>query len=356
MTTSTTIGTHHNEDGQHNTFLLFGTLNQDIADVMYESIQTQLRKSLQALPMLNDTDDGSTVDGTLSSTRTGLLQEYLLKQYIAAADLIELYNTRNTFSIHMIQPASRQNQVLEYYRTLCIPMMNDPSVVWNDADWMCSINESDTDADADGMEDAVNDDHIDLPTTMEEIPTAADLQTLQTDITTLHDRYQQLQQQQAVLNHEIKALQALQEQQQETISAPVWERKDQLTHHISQTVPVLQTLRECQTTSEQLQQQMTNIEQQRNSNTTSSSRHSKENRSTTNLNDIVMVRHHPPASQPPPPLPKLKTIQERYERDSCMVVRRGDTTNDHQDGHHHVILSNLLATISNNNNTGKESM
>jgi hypothetical protein len=325
---TTTTATHtssdaHSDDSNHNPLLLFGTLNQEIADVMYQSIQEQLMKSLQALPMLQDDHDD---DGTLSTTRMGLLYKYLLKHYITAVDLIELYNTRNTFSIHMIQPTSRQTQVLELYRTF----IETNDTAWIDADWVCHDTGTSIESESDDAMDVVND----IPTSVDEIPTAADIQTIQTEITTLHDRLQQLQQQRTSLTQEITTMQALQEQQRD-ISTPMLNMKDSITKHITQTVPVLQTLREYQTTSYQLQQQMCMIEQQR--------------KQKENLNDIVVV--HPKQPSHPPTKPKLKTIQERYEKDSLMVRSRtssssGDTKIDRPNVILSAVLGNLLGTHS----------
>lgn len=347
------IGTH-NDDGHKNTLLLFGTLNQEIADVMYQSIKEQLMISLQALPMLNNDDmddfDADTTTTSLTSTtkqksRMGLLYKYLFKQYITAVDLIELYNARNTFSVHMIQPKSRQNQVLELYRKN-IENANDQdkstSDTWNDADWVFTGTTGSSSMDTE-EDDAMDVDHMDetthIPTSINgEIPTASDMETIQTDITALHERLQQLQRQHALLTTEIATMQTLQEQQRD-ISTPILNMKDSITNHVSQTVPVLQTLRECQNTSYQLQQQMSTIEQQRHS---SNANNSVNENHRPNLNDIVVV--HP--NQRPKPLPKLKTIQERYEQDSFMVrSSQTDGSSDNINKGPSTVLASILTNL-----------
>jgi hypothetical protein len=320
--------THNDDDSNHNPSLLFGTLNQDIADFMYQSIQKQLKRSLQALPILHDD----------STERMELLYQYLLKHYITAVDLIELYNTRNTFSIRMIQPASRQTQVLELYRTY---IETNHTGVWNDADWVC------TNTGSTGIEDAmeidgVDDDVNDMPSSVDDIPTAVDMQRVQTEITTLYDRLQQVQQQHTSLTNEMATVQALQEQQRDILpTSTLMNMKDTITNHISQTVPVVQTLRECQNTSFQLQQQMTIIEQQRED--------QKEN-----LNEIVVVPPNSSSSVAVAPPPKIfKTIQERYEQDSAMVrptgpnsshITGGDATAYRPDATLAAVLTNLRGT------------
>lgn len=348
MTTTTTTAS----GGDDTNHLFFGSLNHDLADVIYQSIQEQLMKSLQALPMLNDDDyDGDTMtveDGVGSSSTTpsrmGRLYQYLLKQYSAAVDLIELYNARNTFSIHMIQPRSRQNEVLALYRRYIEVDSNGD--LWNEVDWVgngntdCTADDSMNHHDVTMDDDTATTDNLKNIPTMDDIPTAEDLQTIQTEITTLHDRYQQLLRQQALLTQEMATLQTVQHQQQD-LSNPIVlsSQKDTIVQHLAQTVPVLQALQDCQHTSAQLQHKMTTIEQERRKHY----ENENPNHHYHDLNDIVVAV---PCKKTKYPVARPATIQERYQQDSVMVSVPSTTrSSDNDDVDAHLRLATVLTTL-----------
>jgi hypothetical protein len=296
--------------------VLFGTLNQDIADAMYQSINVQLRKGLQALPILSD--DQNTSSGKSSSSRHGVLHEYILKQYTTAVDLMELYNARNTFSLNMLQPVSRQRKVMELYETYLMHEGSTSSTcnVWNDADWECHHLDS-TDDNVTAMEEDLDSSvSITVPTSLDQIPTSKDMEVISNEITMLNHTLQQLQLQRQSLRNEIATLQTLHNNyhngnEENSMPREEVQRSTQLiTDHVAQIIPVVQALRECHNTSQNLREHMHQIETQRSDGTGRENQHNHNN----NMNDIVYptrTNTNTKGKSKPP----ATTLLERYEQD-----------------------------------------
>jgi hypothetical protein len=265
----------------HSSELILGTLNQDIADTFHQSIDRHLWNGLQSLPILGaddvDDDRAASKHGTIRNT----LHQHLLKKYITAVDLVELYGSRNVFSLRMIQPKSRQMTIRQLVQqhlersnnssSNCDIAIDESSSssFWNDvasattmmmADNTRSPQQQDEkDCDPTLFRHGDMDDIVTIPNSTDEIPTPSDVQSMEQEIRTLRSKLQLLQQQRQKLSNDVAALQTLNENHCSTI-APL---AKEIPNQVDETIAVAQTLRECQNDSHTLQERMDSMKRER---------------------------------------------------------------------------------------------
>jgi hypothetical protein len=220
--------------------LLFGSLNESIADAVYQSLERHLLPRLQALPVLG------------ADTQPTQLQEQILQHYLPAADLVELYGQRNVFSLQRIEPASRRQMILDLLEQ-CHEFESasalEESFLKND--WM------------DTTENVSEDDVMESVATLRksDIPTPKDIQSAEVDLHSLSLQLQQLKQQRETLSKDLNVLKALNENHRHhaTTSKDMHDIPKQVQERIS----VAHALRECQNDSATLQQRMEAMERER---------------------------------------------------------------------------------------------
>jgi archaellum component FlaC len=266
MATRNSTATMTHESKQNS--LLFGSLNESIADAVYQSLERHLMPLLQALPVL-------------AKDARSQLQERILRKYLPAADLVELYGQRNVFSLQMIEPPSRRKMILQVFE-LCDNME------------IASLLESFMKNDSmDSNNHVNNDDEVESVKNLHkaDIPTAKDIQSVEEELHTLSLQLQQLKQQRQKLSSDLSILKSLNENHH---NAPVskQEMKD-IPKQVQEQISIANALRECQNDSSNLQLRMESIQRDREG----------------NLEAIV----HPPTTTMS--RPKAFTLQERYEHD-----------------------------------------
>jgi hypothetical protein len=316
---------HHQ---QHSSELILGTLNQDIADTFHQSIDRHLWNGIQSLPILgaDDVDDDRTASnhGTIRNT----LHQHLLSKYITAVDLVELYGSRNVFSLRMIQPKSRQMTIRQLVQqhlersnnssssSNCDNAVDEPSSssFWNDvasATTMMMMMADDTrspqqqdekDCDPTMVRHGDMDDIATIPNSTDEIPTPSDIQSMEQEIRTLRSKLQLLQQQRQKLSNDVAVLQTLNENHCPTI-APL---AKEIPNRLDETIAVAHTLRDCQNDSHTLHERMGAM---------------KRERDTENPNGPLDGIVHPAPTTmsmilvQPRPYKKAPPLQEGYEHD-----------------------------------------
>ena len=275
----TTTAAPEQEIGNHAPPLLFGSLNESIADALYQSLQRQLPSHLSALPVLG------------GNAKEGDMAQRLRQQYLPAADLVELYGQRNIFSLARMEPPSRRKLILQRF-------LGEPS--------SCAEEDAEMEMDRSLMMIAEDNDEKEMIKTLhkDDIPTAMDIQSVEQDLLSLQRRLQQLQQQRQTLSEEISVWQGVNENH--NAAAIPSQKEERLAQQVAERLALGHALRECHNESALLLQRMTARQQERG-----------EGRL---LDDIVqppppiVCTHRPPA----PPL----TLQERYEHD-CLLQLGG---------------------------------
>jgi hypothetical protein len=328
--TDTSTPAPNNDDAHHphSSELILGTLNQDITDTFHQSIDRHLWNGIQSLPILgagDDVDDDRTASnhGTIRNT----LHQHILKKYITAVDLVELYGSRNVFSLRMIQPKSRQTtirqlvqQYLERSNNSTNSSSNSDNAVdesssssfWNDVAYATTMmmaddirspqQQDEKDCDPTMVRHGDMDDIATLPNSTDEIPSPSDVQSMEQEIRTLRSKLQLLQQQRQRLSNDVAALQTLNENHCPTI-APL---AKEIPNRLDETTAVAHTLRECQNDSHTLQERMDAMKRERDTENPDGPLDGIVHPAPTTMSMILAQ---------PRPYKKVPPLQEGYEHD-----------------------------------------
>jgi chromosome segregation ATPase len=262
--------------------LLFGSLNESIADAVYHSLGRHLLPRLQALPVLGER--------TGAPQQPTQLQERILQKYLPAADLVELYGQRNVFSLQRIEPPSRRQRILDLLEQC------------HDIESASALEESFLKSDWMDTSKSIPDESIlvDSATTLRkgDIPSQQDIQSAEQDLHSLNLQLQQLKQQRETLSKDLTVLKSLNENHRYHAVVSKDVMMQDIPKQVRQQISVAQALRECQNDSAALQQRMESMQRER----SSAVEHS--------MDAIVMppktvTTQHPPAA----------SLLERYEQD-----------------------------------------
>ena len=91
-------GVQSNEDE-----IIFGSMNQKLADTLADRIRDAINRSLETLPLLSDPE------------KSTYLQETIQEKYMRSVDVIEAYGSRNIFTVRQ-HPLKHRQQIVAALR------------------------------------------------------------------------------------------------------------------------------------------------------------------------------------------------------------------------------------------------